>query len=61
MNAFEEDLTLYRAIEREDCQMKDKKAFVYGEITLEDASVTRTRSKKSEKSEPEVEQGAGTN
>lgn len=61
LNAFEEDLTLYRAIEREDCQMKDKKAFVYGEITLEDASVTRTRSKKSEKSEPEVEQGAGTN
>ena len=61
LNAFEEDLTLYRAIEREDCQMKDKKAFVYGEITLEDASVTRTRGKKSEKSEPEVEQGAGTN
>lgn len=61
LNAFEEDLTLYRAIEREDCQMKDEKAFVYGEITLEDASVTRTRSKKSEKSEPEVEQGAGTN
>ena len=61
LNAFEEDLTLYRAIEREDCQMKDEKAFVYGEITLEDASVTRTRGKKSEKSEPEVEQGAGTN
>lgn len=61
LNAFEEDLTLYRAIEREDCQMKDEKAFVYGEITLEDASVTRTRSKKSEKIEPEVEQGAGTN
>lgn len=61
LNAFEEDLTLYRAIEREDCQMKDEKAFVYGEITLEDASVTRTRSRKSEKIEPEVEQGAGTN
>lgn len=61
LNAFEEDLTLYRAIEREDCQMKDEKAFVYGEITLEDASVTRTRSKKPEKIEPEVEQGAGTN
>ncbi len=55
LNAFEEDLTLYRAIEREDCKMKDKQAFVYGEITLEDASVVRTRSKKPEKSEPEVE------
>lgn len=46
LNAFEEDLTLYRAIEREDCKMKDEQAFVYGEITLEDASVVRTRSKK---------------
>lgn len=55
LNAFEEDLTLYRAIEREDCKMKDEQAFVYGEITLEDASVVRTRSKKPEKSEPEVE------
>lgn len=38
LNAFEEDLTLYRAIEREDCQMKDEAAFVYGEITLEEAA-----------------------
>lgn len=55
LNAFEEDLTLYRAIEREDCKMKDEQAFVYGEITLEDASVVRTRSEKPEKSEQEVE------
>lgn len=34
LNAFEEDLTLWRAIEREDCVMKDKAAFVYGEITV---------------------------
>lgn len=61
LNAFEEDLTLYRAIEREDCQMKDEQAFVYGEITLEDASVVRTRSKKTERSEPEVKEDAGTN
>lgn len=33
LNAFEEDLTVWRAIEREDCVMKDKQAFVYGEIT----------------------------
>lgn len=40
LNAFEQDLTLFRAIEREDVQMKDAEAIVYGEITLEDASVT---------------------
>ena len=40
LNAFEQDLTLFRAIEREDVQMKDEEAIVYGEITLEDASVT---------------------
>lgn len=34
LNAFEEDLTLWRAIEREDCVMKDDQAFVYGELTL---------------------------
>ncbi len=28
LNAFEEDLTLFRAIEREDCKLKDDKAFV---------------------------------
>ena len=39
LNAFEQDLTLFRAIEREDVQMKDEEAIVYGEITLEDASV----------------------
>lgn len=34
LNAFEEDLTLWRAIEREDCVMKDENAFVYGELTV---------------------------
>ena len=33
LNAFEEDLTLFRGIEREDCQFKDKDAFVNGYIT----------------------------
>ncbi len=33
LNAFEEDLTLWRAIEREDCIMKDEAAFVYGQIS----------------------------
>lgn len=32
LNAFESDLTLFRAIERETCVLKDKAAFVYGEI-----------------------------
>lgn len=39
LNAFEEDLTLFRAIEREDCRMKDDKAFVNGELTIDDAAV----------------------
>lgn len=34
LNAFEEDLTLIRAIEREDIQLRDKKAFVNGYITV---------------------------
>lgn len=40
LNAFEEDLTIIRAIEREDCKIKDKEAFVYAELDLEDTSVT---------------------
>lgn len=32
INAFDEDLTLFRAIEREDCQTRDDKAFVNGYI-----------------------------
>lgn len=40
LNAFEEDLTLYRAIEREDCKTKDDQAFVNGQIVIDDASVT---------------------
>ena len=39
LNAFEEDLTIFRAIEREDCQIKDAKAFVYAELDLEDTTV----------------------
>lgn len=32
LNAYEMDMTLFRVIERGDCVMKDKAAFVYGEI-----------------------------
>lgn len=39
LNAFDEDLTLFRAIEREDCKVKDNQAFVNGELTLDDTSV----------------------
>lgn len=39
LNAFEEDMTLFRAIEREDCQVKDDMAFVNGELTINDDSV----------------------
>lgn len=34
LNAFEEDLTIFRAIEREDCVVKDSGAFVNGTITI---------------------------
>lgn len=34
LNAFESDLTLFRAIERETCVLKDRAAFVYGEINM---------------------------
>lgn len=40
LNAFEEDLTLYRAIEREDVQTKDLEAIVYGELTINDSLAT---------------------
>lgn len=33
LNAFEEDLTLFRGIEREDCKIRDEKAFVNGYIS----------------------------
>lgn len=33
LNAFEEDLTLFRGIEREDCKIRDKEAFVNGYIS----------------------------
>lgn len=39
LNAFEEDLTLYRAVEREDCKVKDERAFVNGEIVIDDNTV----------------------
>lgn len=34
LNAFEEDLTIYRAIEREDVTLRDSKAVVNGYVTL---------------------------
>ena len=34
LNAFEEDLTIYRAIEREDVVLRDEKAFVNGYIAV---------------------------
>ncbi len=33
LNAFEEDLTLFRGIEREDCQIRDNQAFVNAYIS----------------------------
>lgn len=36
-NAFEQDMTLFRGILREDFQVKDSKALVYGELTVETA------------------------
>lgn len=42
LNAFEEDLTLFRAIEREDVQVKDLEAIVYGTITIDDKDVMGT-------------------
>lgn len=41
LNAFEEDMTIFRAIEREDCRMKDSSAFVYAELDLLDDTVTQ--------------------
>lgn len=38
LNAFEEDLTLFRAIEREDCRTKDDAAFVNGLLTIVEAT-----------------------
>lgn len=40
LNAFEEDLTLFRAIEREDVKVKDAAAFVNGILTIADDGVT---------------------
>ena len=34
LNAFEEDLTIFRAIEREDVKVRDKRAFVNGYIVV---------------------------
>lgn len=39
LNAFEEDLTLFRAIERETVVAKDMEAIVNGEVTITDTSV----------------------
>lgn len=39
LNAFEQDMTLFRAIEREDCRVKDDQAFVNGVLTIDDEAV----------------------
>lgn len=39
LNAYEEDLTLIRGIEREDVEMRDAEAFVNGYIATEEGSV----------------------
>jgi HK97 family phage major capsid protein len=39
LNAYEEDLTLIRGIEREDVEMRDAEAFVNGYIVTEEGSV----------------------
>lgn len=45
LNAYEMDMTLFRAIEREDCVLKDKEAFVYGEVTVAAAAAARKSEK----------------
>ncbi len=40
LNAFEEDLTLFRAIEREDVVVRDKNAFVNGYINVDYVSAS---------------------
>lgn len=42
LNAFEQDLTLYRAIEREDVKVKDAAAYVYGELDTAASDSTTT-------------------
>ena len=42
LNAFEQDLTLYRAIEREDVTLRDTDSFVYGYITPTAAAASST-------------------
>ena len=42
LNAFEEDLTIFRAIEREDCTVKDDAAYVYGQVSITDATVSES-------------------
>lgn len=38
-NAFEQDMTLFRAIERDDYVVKDEEAFVNGVLTIDDTTV----------------------
>lgn len=42
MGAFEEDLTYFRAIEREDVKIKDEEAFINGEIIIDDSDIAVT-------------------
>lgn len=39
INAFEEDLTIFRAIEREDVTIKDDAAYVYAQYSMTDETV----------------------
>lgn len=41
LNAFEEDLILWRAIEREDVKIRDENAFIYGEILVDNTAVVK--------------------
>ncbi|WP_133016917.1 phage major capsid protein [Clostridium cuniculi] len=43
LNAYEEDLTLFRAIEREDVTIKDEKAFVNGYIDISGTATGKSK------------------
>ena len=57
LNAFEEDLTLIRGIEREDARMRDDEAFVNGyiEITTAKTPETNTEAGSGKQESPETQ------